>query len=75
MSRECGACPPLQAENSMLRRQVEQLQRDLFELRGQVNATVQFIDREDEEPTMPRRRLVTATRTRLAFILDSEGRR
>lgn len=54
MSDDCRVCPVLREQ--------------LAEIRGQVAATVQLIDRELDKPTIPRRQLLPAVRARLALI-------
>lgn len=81
MSEKCGVCPGLQAQNSQLRAEVvrltnlaEALRRRLYQLRGEVFATVRFIDDEQREPTMPRRRFVPTIRGRLFNAVENVDR-
>lgn len=82
MSRECGVCPTLQAQISQLRAEVNQLNRIveklrqmLYQLRGEVVATVNFIDREQLEPTMPRKRFIPTIRGRLTNAAENTAER
>lgn len=60
MSTDCQVCPVLREQ--------------LAELRGQVAATAQLIDREQEKPTMARQRLLDAVRARLAYAVQGGAR-
>jgi hypothetical protein len=81
--QSCGRCPALQAEVGRLHGHVAQLERQLDYVRrlfgnllGAVRATVAFIDREQTEPTMPRRNVIPAIAARLTYAVDlAEGKR
>ena len=79
----CAQCPTLRAQVAQqqqviahLRDRVEYLQQQIGFLAGGVRATVEFIDREASEPTMPRRQLLPGVHQRLTYLLDrTDGRR
>lgn len=82
MSKDCGVCPSLRAEIGQLRgeiallnRIIEQLRRLLFQLRGEVTATVNFIDREQLQPSMPRKRFVPTIHARLCAAVENTDKR
>jgi hypothetical protein len=75
VSKDCGTCPSLQAQVNQLRVEVSQLRVRLFQLRGETEATVKFIDQEQLEPTLPRRRFVPTIRGRLAAAVANVDER
>ncbi len=78
----CDTCPQLRREIAALQnlvrdlnRRIEFLRRWLAWVLAGVRATCEFIDREQAEPTMPRRQLVPAIHTRLTYVADTaEGK-
>ena len=71
----CNQCPSLRAQVNDLTRRVDFLRRTLAALRGGVRATVEFIDQEQAEPTMPRRTVIPSIQNRLTYALDlAEGK-
>jgi hypothetical protein len=83
VSQSCHRCATFQAENGRLRGHIAQLERQLDYLRrlfgnllGAVRATVAFVDREQTEPTIPRRQVIPAVSARLTYAVDlAEGKR
>jgi anti-sigma factor RsiW len=73
---DCSQCSALAAQVAQLRHQVDFLQQQLSALLAGVRGTARLIDRETEQPSMPRHRLVHAIRQRLSYLLEVvEGRR
>ncbi|WP_162908203.1 hypothetical protein [Allorhizocola rhizosphaerae] len=75
--QRCGQCPVLQAEIVRLRARVAQLERLvafwqgwLGWLRGAVDATVRWMDKENAQPTMSRAKQLQAVYQRLTDTLD-----
>ncbi|WP_189114605.1 hypothetical protein [Pilimelia terevasa] len=61
--------------NAHLNRTLTHLRRLFAAVVAGVRATAVFIDREIEQPTMPRRELIRAVVQRLGHVLDvAEGR-
>lgn len=81
--QSCGQCSALRTQVTHLtqqltaaRRQVDILHQRVAILLGGLRSTVEFLNREFTEPSMPRRQLLPAVHTRLTTILDrAEGRR
>jgi hypothetical protein len=81
-SPSCNTCPQLRREINALNNVVTQLNRRITFLRSWLawvlagtRAVIDFIDREQAEPTMPRRELVPAIHARLTFVADTaEGK-
>lgn len=81
MSGQCGQCPALHAEIARQRQVISQLERRVAALREWVafllaglRAAVALIDREDVEPSMPRRQLIPAIHQHLTDLIErAEG--
>ncbi|GGK09554.1 hypothetical protein GCM10010123_44290 [Pilimelia anulata] len=78
----CGVCPALRAHihvltvaNVQLNAALAHLQQLFAAVVGGVRATVVFVEKEIEQPTMPRRELIPAVVLRLTHVVDiAEGR-
>jgi hypothetical protein len=74
----CGALraqvAQLTAQNNRLNQIIDRQRQLLFGLRGEVLATVKFIDHDQDEPMTPRKRFVPTIRARLVAAVDNADR-